>query len=89
MIWGFLKRNQPEYIHPSPKSSRSWIKILSEMKPRNVLDIFHGSGCLAESAESLGIPWLAFEKKIKYKIDIDKRIKIGINRRINSNNNLF
>lgn len=72
---GFLKKRN--YIHPSAKSSSIFTYIIKKLKVESVLDPFLGSGTIAESCESLGIPWIGFEIMEEYKVDIDKRIALG------------
>lgn len=73
-----LKRSYEElrdFIHPSPKDSKILKIILNEIKPKNVIDPFMGSGAVAEACESLQIPWYGYEINEKYKHDIDLRLK--------------
>lgn len=75
---GFMRKNEFRGIHPHPKPWRLWLKIIKDINPKNVLDPFMGSGTSAEVCERLGIPYCGYEKEIKYKVDIDKRIDRGI-----------
>jgi len=78
---GFLANNKEyEYIHPSPKDYKTWNKAISDLKPTNMIDIFAGSGTLAEVGESLGIPYVCFEIENRYIPDIKYRIDQGIER---------
>jgi DNA modification methylase len=78
-----------KYIHPCPNNERLYKLIISQIKPKSVLDPFLGSGTTAEVCEELGIHWLGYEIMEDYIPDIEKRIKRGIkNRKLNNTKNL-
>jgi site-specific DNA-methyltransferase (adenine-specific) len=72
--------------HPCPKSYELWKALLHDYMhpvygplevPNVVLDPFLGSGTTAELCESFSIPWIGFEKDVRFKHDIEKRIENG------------
>ena len=65
-------------IHPCPKPIRLWNRIVDELRPESVLDPFLGSGTTAQTCESRGIKYLAFEIAEQYAGDIEKRAALGI-----------
>ena len=65
--------------HPCPKNSRLWRKIIQDLKPISVIDPFIGSGTTAEICEEYGIPWIGFEKSLKYVKNVRSKIKRGQN----------
>ena len=64
-------------IHPTVKEIRLYIELLKNVKPKNVLDIFMGSGTTAEACGRLSIPWFGYEINETYKEFIDCRIQRG------------
>ena len=70
---GFLRKGN--FIHPCPKSYELWDSIISQLKPKSVIDPFLGSGTTAEVCTKLGISWLGYEINEVYSQDINKRLK--------------
>ena len=70
-----LREYQPINIHPCPGNLKLYYKILFQLKPKSVLDIFMGSGTAAAAATKLGIKWLGYEINKIYSQDIEKRLK--------------
>ncbi len=73
-----MLREIPELVHPHPKNHLVWRKIVEAFKPRTVIDPFLGSGTTGQVCSELGIAWVGFEIKEEYKVDINKRISIGM-----------
>lgn len=73
---GFFKETKG-FIHPCPRPSSLYLKIIKESKAKNVLDPFIGSGTTAQACIIAGKNWLGFEKEQNYKHDIDKRIELS------------
>ena len=68
--------------HSSPKSFELWETIIKRSRDKHetssIIDPFLGSGTTAQVCEMLGIPWIGYEIKEEYAVDIEKRIKFGI-----------
>lgn len=72
-INGFLRKIN--LIHPCPLIPSFWENLISQIKPKSVIDPFMGSGTTAEICTKLGIPWLGYEINEIYSQDINKRLK--------------
>ena len=71
---GFLR--QKKYLqHPCPLNEHFWFDLISQLKPKSVIDPFMGSGTTAEVCTKLGIPWIGYEMNKSYKQDIDARLR--------------
>jgi len=70
---GFL--SDGKYIHPCPLNEAFLLDLLTQLEPKNVLDIFMGSGTTAEVCTKLGIPWVGYEINEVYSQDIIKRLE--------------
>lgn len=66
-----------EYIHPCPIDAQLMFDIIEQLEPKSVIDPFLGSGTTAEVCELLGVKWIGYESELKYKNDIDTRVKNG------------
>lgn len=72
-ISGFLR--DINFIHPCPLIPTFWFDLISQLKPKSVIDPFLGSGTTAEVYTKLGIPWIGYEINEIYSQDINKRLK--------------
>lgn len=73
---GFLlSKKEREIIHSHPKPRKLYHSIISQLKPKSVIDPFMGSGTTAEVCTKLGIPYIGYEINEVYKQDIDKRLR--------------
>ena len=70
-----LRKFQPINIHPCPGNLKLYYKILKQLRPKSVIDIFMGSGTTASACVKLGIKWLGYEINEVYSQDINKRLK--------------
>jgi len=79
---GFLRDNETELKHPSPKDFGTWYQMISDLNNKipltSVYDPFLGSGAEAEVCEALGIPWAGTEIMPEYANDIQLRIQKGM-----------
>ena len=67
---------EKKYIrHPCPLNEHFWFDLISQLKPKSVIDPFMGSGSTAEICTKLGIPWIGYEMNKCYRGDIEKRLK--------------
>lgn len=70
---GFLR--EKKYLHhPCPLNEHFWYYLISQLKPKSVLDPFLGSGTTAEVCTKLGIPWIGYEMNKNYRQDIETRL---------------
>lgn len=78
---GFLRDNEEELKHPSPKDFTTWNEMIQDLNSEKrislIYDPFLGSGALAEVAEANGYPWVGTEIKAEYAEDIQLRIAKG------------
>jgi DNA modification methylase len=78
---GFLRDNEEELKHPSPKDFTTWNEMIQDLNSEKriplIYDCFLGSGCLAEVCEANGYPWVGTEIKEDYADDIQLRIAKG------------
>lgn len=74
---GFLtgKSRKKWMLHPHPKPVKLYEKILTQLKPKSVIDPFLGSGTTAEICTKLGIPWIGYELKKVFEQDLNRRLK--------------
>jgi DNA modification methylase len=74
-------------IHPCPKPTGFYKKILKYIKPKpkSIFDPFLGSGTVAQVSEELGLFYRGFEINEQYILDIEKRIHIGEKNRKSTN----
>jgi len=80
VIEGLLKCgiNRPKrdnFIHPTKKQPNIFFNLLKQIKPKNLIDPFVGSGSLIYAAHMLNIPWVGYEINPIYKHDIDLRFQ--------------
>jgi len=73
----YEKQIREELKHPCPIDKELIYSIITQLKPKSVLDPFLGSGTTAEVCSQLKVSWVGFEIKIEYKVDIEKRIAFG------------
>jgi len=66
-LWGFLVTHK--FMHTCPLNHDFWHDLISQFKPRSVIDPFHGSGTTGAVATALNIPWIAFERDRAYEVD--------------------
>lgn len=66
--------HERDMIHLYTRDVKSYKYILSEIKPKSVLDPFLGSGTTAQACQELNIKWVGYELFDKYSQDINKRL---------------
>lgn len=66
--WGFL--SDWKGIHPNRKGIEIPLQLLNDIRPKNVIDPFLGSGSYAQACELLKINWLGYEIKEEYRDDL-------------------
>lgn len=57
------------FIHPSPKNRKVWMKIIEKIKPKSILDPFLGSGLSAYCCELFDISFRGYEIEDSYYSD--------------------
>lgn len=75
-VWDIPAR-LTDYLHTCPKTYKFFHDILSDLRPKTVVDPFLGSGTTAQACTQLEIKWLGYEIASKYEPDIQKRIRRG------------
>jgi DNA modification methylase len=66
-----------KFIHPAIKEIELWRTLVRRLEPKSIIDPFMGSGTTLQVALEHGISFIGFEIDERYKVDIDKRVKLG------------
>jgi hypothetical protein len=67
------KEGKQKWTHPCPLDYKMTVEVLQQIRARNVIDPFAGSGTVPQAALALKIPFIAYELDREYEGDWNRR----------------